>query len=95
MKSAILLCIFAAGCAAKPTQTAKSAQSVEPAVIVLPAVEEAPPGTMDVDWEPTAPPPPKEVVARKLKAKPEMVSPTRAKGMLFALPSRSSKDLKD
>jgi hypothetical protein len=91
MKTTMILAIIAlaTGCSA-PKPAPKTAR-VAPEPIVLPAVEEAPPGTMDVDWEPKEPPAPKPVEPKKLKAKPEMVAPTKA-GRLFVLPTSASKE---
>lgn len=92
MKRAIILSLLGAlglGCSATPAPRAPARS--EKVAIVLPSSEEPPPGTMDVDWEPKAPPPPRQIVPRRLDAKPQLVSPTTSShGRLFALPTRAS-----
>lgn len=91
MKTPMILAIIALATGCSASKPAPKTARVAPEPIVLPAVEEAPPGTMDVDWEPKEPPAAKPVEARKLKAKPEMVAPTKA-GRLFVLPTSASKE---
>jgi hypothetical protein len=55
--------------------------------VIVPDPAFAPPGTYEMDWEPTEPPPAKEIKPRKMIAKPHMVSEKRARGRLFVLPT--------
>jgi hypothetical protein len=55
--------------------------------VIVPDPAFAPPGTYEMDWEPTEPPPEKEIKPRKMIAKPHMVSDKRTRGRLFVLPT--------
>ncbi len=76
------------GCAATqapaeaPANQAKAAEEID-SDFVLPADYGAP-GTMEVQWEPTAPPPPRQERPRRDEAQPHFVS--TKKRSLFALP---------
>jgi hypothetical protein len=76
------------GCASQqaPSQSPQNTASAEEGVdsdFVLPA-DYGRPGSMQVDWQPTAAPPEKKAKARKMDAKPHFVS--TKKRSLFALP---------
>jgi hypothetical protein len=74
------------GCASQqaPAEAPQTAQQEEiDSDFVLPA-DYGRPGSMEMSWEPTAPPPKKEAKPHKQDAKPHFVS--TKKRSLFALP---------
>jgi hypothetical protein len=97
MKRATLLTVlvpvsllFASGCAgvqgSAPAKAAQQTARVAEPRVILPS-DMGPPGSMDVSWSPTPPPPPKEIKPRRQDAKPHFVSDKRSRGRLFVLPT--------
>ena len=98
MKKTTLLSLLAplalaclAGCATTTAQelpkAPKTASLADEGIVILPYNDMAPPGTMDVSWEPTAEPEPEPVKAHRMVAKPHMVSNKHTHGRLFVLPT--------
>ena len=89
------ICFFlVSGCAASVQGTAKApvkqttqAVADEDTDVVVPYFDSAPPGSMDVAWTPSAPPPQKQAKPLKNHAQPHFISNKGTKGRLFVLPT--------
>jgi hypothetical protein len=96
MKSVIVIAALLAlgtGCAANaPTKTARNTTPIselapvdaDDDMVVMPAMDSSPEGSMSVSWAPKAPPAAKKVRPRRLDAKPQAL---RKKRRLYALPT--------
>jgi hypothetical protein len=96
MKKTTLLTVLApfalaclAGCATPTAQpkAPKTASLADEGIVVLPVSDMSPPGTMEMRWEPAAEAEPEPVTARRLVAKPHLVSNKGTRGRLFVLPT--------